>query len=171
MKKLIAMILAACMLLCLVGCGDKAPVETQAITEDALSAKQTEAKEPANMEKIYDLMAAQMPEMILMDETTMLNFCGIQAEDCVQVVAAICADGLITDEVWLIEAKDQDALDRLKALAETRLQMKGEESITYSPEQYAVVQEAKILTKGLYMAMIVSPDVDALEELFLDAVE
>lgn len=171
MKKWIAMILAACMLLCLVGCGKKAPAETQTDAGDALSTEQTEAKEPANMEKIYESMAAQMPEMLLMDETTMLNFCGIQAEDCVQVVAAICADGLITDEVWLIEAKDQAALDRLKALAETRLQMKGEESITYSPEQYAVVQEAKLLTNGLYMALIVSPDVDALEEIFLGAVE
>ena len=171
MKKLIAMILAASMLLCLGACGDKAPAETQAVTEDALSTEQTEAKDPANIEKIYESMAAQMPEMLLMDETTMLNFCGIQVEDCVQVVAAICADGLITDEVWLIEAKDQAALDRLKALAEARLQMKGEESITYSPEQYAVVQDAKILTKGLYMALIVSPDVDALEDIFLGAVE
>lgn len=171
MKQLTAMILTACMLLCLVACGAKSPAETQNATEDALSTAQTSAKEPANMEKLYELMAAQMPEMIRMDETTMLNFCGIQAEDCVQVVAAICADGLITDEVWLIEAKDQEALGRLKALAETRLQMKGEESITYSPEQYAVVQEAKVLTKDLYMALIVSPDVDTLEEIFLGAVE
>jgi hypothetical protein len=165
MKRLISIILAASMLLCLCGCGSEEPAQTQAPTE------QQAVTEPANMEKIYETMSAQMPEMILMDETTMLNFCGIQAEDCVQVVAAICADGLITDEVWLIEAKDQDALDRLKALAETRLQMKGEESITYSPEQYAVVQEAKILTDGLYMALIVSPDVEALETIFLTAVE
>ena len=164
MKRLTAMMLTASMLLCLWGCRADAPAETQA------PAATQESKAPANMEAIYEAMATQMPEMILMDETTMLNFCGIPADDCVQVVAAICADGLITDEVWLIEAKDGAALEKLKSLAETRLQMKGEESITYSPEQYAVVQEAKILTDGMYMALIVSPDVDALAEIFLNSI-
>lgn len=164
MKRLIVLLLAAVMLLSLGACGTKTPVETQA------PAAEQAAKEPADMEKIYESIAAQMPEMIQMDETTMLNFCGIQTDDCVQVVAAICADGLITDEIWLIEAKDAESLEKLKALAENRLQMKGEESITYSPEQYAVVQKAKILTDGMYMALIVSPDVDALAEIFLNAI-
>ena len=164
MKRMIAMILAACTLLCLSGCGSDAAVETEA------PAATQAVKAPADMAKIYEEMAQQMPEMILMDEDTMLNFCGIRAEDCVQVVAAICADGLITDEVWLIEARDAEALENLKKLAETRLQMKGEESITYSPEQYAVVQEAKILTDGMYMALIVSPDVDTLAEIFQNSI-
>ena len=164
MRRLISIILAASMLLCLCGCKSDVPAGTQPPVETE------EKKEPADMQALYETLAARMPEMILMDETTMLNFCGIQAGDCVQVVAAICADGLITDEVWLIEAKDAEALDRLKSLAETRLQMKGEESITYSPEQYAVVQKARILTEGLYMALIVSPDVDELAELVLAAI-
>ena len=160
MKRLFAMILAVVMLLSLVGCGSDINEETQPETLPQ------ESLAPADMEKIYEAMAEKMPEMIRMDETTMLNFCGIQAQDCVQVVAAICADGLITDEVWLIEAKDEAALERLKTLAESRLQMKGEESITYSPEQYEVVQKARVLTNGLYMALIVSPDVEALAEIF-----
>ena len=160
MKRLFAMILAVVMLLSLVGCGSDTNEETQPETLPQ------ESLAPADMEKIYEAMAEKMPEMIRMDETTMMNFCGIQAQDCVQVVAAICADGLITDEVWLIEAKDEAALERLKNLAESRLQMKGEESITYSPEQYEVVQKAQVLTNGLYMALIVSPDVEALAEIF-----
>lgn len=160
MKRMIAMILAVTMLLCLAGCQSETNPDTQP------SSVPQETNAPADMEKIYEAMAEKMPEMIRMDETTMLNFCGIQAADCVQVVAAICADGLITDEVWLIEAKDEAALERLKTLAENRLQAKGEESITYSPEQYEVVQKARILTNGLYMALIVSPDVDALADIF-----
>ena len=160
MKRMIAMILAAAMLLCLAGCKSETNPDTQP------SSVPQETNAPADMEKIYEAMAEKMPEMIRMDETTMLNFCGIQAADCVQVVAAICADGLITDEVWLIEAKDEAALERLKTLAENRLQAKGEDSITYSPEQYEVVQKAQILTNGLYMALIVSPDVDALADIF-----
>ena len=120
---------------------------------------------PADLQALYDTMAAQMPEMIVLDETMMLNFCGIAAEDCAQAVVATCANGLRTDELWLIQAVDEEALDRLQTLAETRLRIKGEESISYSPEQYAVVEKAQLYTSGLYLALIVSPDVDALAEI------
>ena len=99
----------------------------------------------------------------------MLNFCGIHAEDCAQAVVATCVDGLRTDELWLIEAADEAALENLKTLAETRLKQKGEESISYSPEQYAVVEKAQVIANGLYLAVIVSPDVDALVETYHNA--
>lgn len=161
MRSVLTLFLAITILLSMTGCSGQENQETEApvVTTEASAA-------PADMTAIYEEMQKTLPEMLLMDEVTMLNFCGIQAEDCVQVVAAICADGLITDEVWLIEAKDAEALERMVALAETRLQMKGEESVTYSPEQYAVVQQAKIVTDGLYMALIVSPDVETLAQIF-----
>lgn len=121
------------------------------------------AKE-VNMEELYHQVLETMPEMILIEDADMrLNLMGIQEDDCVQVVTAVCADGLRTDEVWLIEAKDAAALERIAAMAENRLFAKGEESITYSPEQYAIVQKAVTVTEGLYFALVVSPDVDALK--------
>ena len=159
MKRMIAMILAAAMLLCLAGCKSETNPDTQP------SSVPQETNAPADMEKIYEALAEKMPEMIRMDETTMLNFCGIQAADCVQVVAAICADGLITDEVWLIEAKDEAALERLKTLAENRLQAKGEDSITYSPEQNVIVKKSVVETVGRYVYFICSPDVEAMTDI------
>lgn len=121
------------------------------------------AKE-VNMEELYQQLLETMPEMILIEDADMrLNLMGIQEADCAQVVTAVCADGLRTDEVWLIEAKDAAALERIAAMAENRLFAKGEESITYSPEQYAIVQKAVTVTEGLYLALLVSPDVDALK--------
>ena len=98
-----------------------------------------------------------------MDETTMLNFLGIRAEDCRQAIAAVSNDGLRADEVWLIEAKDQQALDKLKTLAQTRLEAKADETVLYSPEQYAVVEKAELITQGMYLVLLVSPDVDTLK--------
>ena len=114
-------------------------------------------------------MVSQMPEMLVMDETMMLNFCGIEAEMCNQAVVAVCFDGLRADEIWLIEAKDADALEQRQTLANSRLERKGEESITYSPEQYEVVQKAEVITAGNYLAVIVSPDVQTLVEIFNEA--
>ena len=120
----------------------------------------------------FQQLLETMPDMILIEDADMrLNLMGIRSEDCAQVVTAVCADGLRTDEVWLIEAKDAAALERIAAMAENRLFAKGEESITYSPEQYAVVQKAVTVTEGLYFAMIVSPDVDALKAVVDAAVK
>ncbi len=167
MKRILTMILAAAMLVTVTGCGSE-PAATTAPADSTPAA--TQAAAPADMQSIYDSMTAHMPEMIKMDADMMLNFCGIASEDCVQAAAAICSDGLRTDEIWLIEARDEEALARVVALAETRLQMKGEESISYSPEQYAVVEKAQIITDGLYFALIVSPDVDTLAEIFNAAI-
>ena len=53
--------------------------------------------------------------------------------------------------------------NQTKKKKKNRLFAKGEESITYSPEQYAIVQKAVTVTEGLYFALVVSPDVDALK--------
>jgi hypothetical protein len=116
------------------------------------------------MASVYETLLETAPEMILIDDADLrLNLFGLRQEDCVQVITAVCADGLRTDEIWLIEAKDAAALERIAELAENRLFAKGEESITYSPEQYAIVQKAETVTKGLYFALLVSPDVESMK--------
>ena len=152
MKRYIALLLAL-LLLCLCGCGkENAPADIS-----------------IDVQSVYDSMVDTLPEMLPMDETMMLNFCGIKAEQCKQAVVAVCSDGLRADEIWLIEAKDAAALEELKSLADGRLTRKGEESITYSPEQYEVVQKAEVITAGNYLAVIVSPDVEKLAEIFNQA--
>jgi len=151
MKRFVAIIMAI-MLLCLTGCGG-----------ESVAAKDLD------MEGIHDSMVPEVPEMVVMDETMMLNFCGIKAEQCEQAVVAVCSDGLRADEVWLIEAVDASALAELQKLAEGRLTRKGEESITYSPEQYEIVKAAKVFTSGNYLAVIVSPDCENLMDIFNQA--
>lgn len=150
MKKLIALILAAAMILGMTACGG---------SEESAAAS-------VDLNAIYTEYQNTLPEMMVLDETTMLNFLGIQAADCTQVVAAVCANGLRTDEVWLIEAKDEAALERIAQLADTRLAAKADETISYSPDQYAVVEKAVVISNGLYFALLVSPDVDTLKATF-----
>ena len=155
MKRNICILLIACVLL-LVGCTPQTP-------------EQTEPAAVLDMQQIYLSFTPHMPEMISMDDAMLLNYCGVETVDCIQSVAAICSDGLRTDEIWLIEAKDAAAADKIAALAQSRLQAKAEESISYSPEQYAVVQKAQLLRSGNYLALIVSPQVETLSQLFKSA--
>lgn len=165
MKKL-TMILALVMLLsALAGCGSQtAPAETAAPEAPAVS------NEPAvlDLQAIYDSLTSieGTPEMLPLEPDMQFNFCGINPADCKFSIAAICSDGLRTDEIWLIEANDAEALARIQDAAQVRLHAKDEESISYSPEQNAVVKKAEMLTCGNYFALLVSPDVEAMAELF-----
>lgn len=146
-KSLISIVLILALTLCLVGCGAEKG-KTSATNMD--------------MQKVYEGFAKTLPEMTMMDSNMMKNFCGIAEEDCKQAVVGVSSDGLRADEIWLLEAKDEAAAENLEKLANTRLERKGEESITYSPEQYEIVKKAQVIRNGNYLALIVSPDVEAL---------
>jgi hypothetical protein len=151
MKKIVSFCLAVVLLLGAVGCG-----ETVA---------------QMDMQDLYGKLggAVAMPEMLELDAGLMLDYCGIRAEYVTQALVVICADSLRTDELWLLEAKDADSAKKLVSLAEKRLEKKGEESITYSPEQYAVVEKAQLLQLGNYVILLVSPDAAAMAQVVNEA--
>ena len=157
MKKIISVLLAAALLLSLAACGSSAP--------------SAPAKDPVDLNALYESFGSSLPEMWVLDQDMMLNMFGIKAEDCNQVITAIVSTGLEVDEIWLIEAKDADALTRLKAMAESRMTAKADETVDYLPDQYVFVEKGVILTEGLYLALIVSPDVDNLKADFEAAVK
>lgn len=155
MKRIVCFALAFALLLCLGACGDSAQP----------------AEKSLDLGAVYETYTATLPEMLLMEGDMRLNLMGVRAEDCVQVITAIASEGLRADEVWLIEAVDEAALERLEALAESRINAKKEEASFYSPDQYEICENAVIITDGLYMAVLVSPDVDSLESTFEEALK
>lgn len=154
MKRTIAILILAALLLS--ACGkEPAPAPT----------------EPVNLETVYVFASGLLPEMMTLEGETRLNFLGIDEALCDQVITAVCANGLMADEIWLVRAKDQAALDEIKTLAESRLEAKKQETESYLPEQYAIVKEAKLLTHDLYLALIVSPDAAEMQSAFESAVK
>lgn len=149
MKKVLSVILVLALMLCTTACGGKA--------EEAVK---------IDVNALYDGYSQYMPDMFFPDEDTMLNFLGINVEDCAQYKVAICAEGMRCDEIWLIEAKDEAALETLQQLARTRIEAKLDETVSYAPDQYVVVEKAVVLTEGNYLALLISPDVDALKAEF-----
>lgn len=149
MKKIISMLLALTLLLSLAACGGK--------QEEAVS---------IDVNALYESYSQYLPEMFTPDADTMLNFLGIRAEDCKQYKVAICAEGMRADEVWLIEARDEAALENLRQLAQTRIAAKLDETVSYVPDQYVIVEKAQVLENGLYLALLISPDVDAMKAGF-----
>lgn len=172
MKRTAILLIFALVLGAMTGCSGAAPAEQTTAPAESLPAESSPAEpQVLDLQAIYDdLTAAEnIPAMLALDADMQMMFCGIDPADCTQSIAAICENSLRADEIWLIEAVDEAALGRIREAAELRLTAKSEESITYSPEQYAIVQEAQIITSGNYFVLLVSPDVDMLAQMFRDA--
>ncbi len=148
MRKIIALLLAALTLLSLGACSGNKDETARDLTA------------------IYSQMETVLPEMSQLSQKKMLDMYGIRQEDCTEALVYVSSDGLLADEVWLIHAADQDALETLKAKAESRMQAKDDESVTYSPEQNKVVKDGRIIVDGLYLALLVTPDIQALVKAF-----
>lgn len=136
----------------------------------ACGAKGAPAKE-VELQNLYDSFSASLPDMMILDDAMRLNLMGVKDEYCNQVICSVVGFSLQADEIWLIEASDEDSLATLKTLAENRLRAKMEEASFYSPDQYAICEDGRIITNGLYLALIVSPDADAIEAAFKDAMK
>ena len=149
MKKIFVILLSACLLATLTACGGG-------------------EEKSMDMANTYEKLAqaVELPDMLELPEDLILDLCGINAEDVNQCRVVICEDSLRTDEIWLVEAKDEERAKAVEALAQNRLKAKAEESITYSPEQYAVVEKAQLIRTGRFVALLVSPDAEALAAAF-----
>ena len=135
-----------------------------------LSACGKSPEKEVDLQPVFNSLTEKMPEMLVLDETIRLNLLGISSADCRQVITAICADSVRADEIWLIQAKDTAALERIKALANTRVEAQAEVCESYSPDQYAIVKEAELVTSGLYLALLIGPDAAAMKETFVSAI-
>lgn len=118
-----------------------------------------ESQTPWDVQEIWNSVAAaeDFPEMIPVPENRLGYMFGIEPEDYTQEMIAVSADSLRADEIWLIEAVDEAAASRIEELAKVRLTQKEEETRSYAPEQYRIVQEAKLQLNGVRLIMIVSP--------------
>lgn len=171
MKKIIAFILTMLMLLSITACGgaDNTTGSTGSTNGNNDATKPTVAQ--LNLAETYTAITANanMPDMYNVTAEQMLDLYGIRAEYCSQAVVYLCVNSLRTDEIWLLEAKDAAAMETLKGLVNSRIEQKDAESITYSPEQNAVVKAAQIIEAGNYLVMIVSPDAAAIADAFRTA--
>ncbi len=147
MKKVIILLAV----LCLVLAGCAGPEKTNRALQDIY----------AEMEKTQVL-----PPMIQVDKDLALDFYGIDVSECTEYVMQMSSDSMLADEVILLRAKDQKTADELKALLDSRMEDKAAEAKGYSPEQYAIIQKGKVLQNGNDLALIVSPDVDKLTEIY-----
>lgn len=157
MKKYIYMILAAAMTLSLTACSggeDKkefADFSVQTAMEDMLS--QVPVDDP-----------------LTLVEGDMLDFFGISADSMEEFAAVTCANGISAQEIVLVKAVDEGKAETVAGQLTKRLEARAAELENYLPDEYAVVSECEVMQHGVYAAMIIHPEHEMMEELYMDYV-
>ena len=134
--------------------------------------ERSEATLSADLDALYEQLlgsAEDLPEMVAVPESKISKLFGLEPEDCNQLVISLCSESVRADEIWMIEAKDDSAADRAEALAEARLEQRRDEMKNYLPDQYAVLQQAKLVRRGRFVALFVSPEAADMADMFLNA--
>lgn len=157
MKRMIALVLAAvCLLVCVSACSAS---ETKEVDLSAVMAE---------IEEKVSLNADEMQE-ITKDELNI--YYGINTEDVKQVAAKINSTGIKADEIVMIEAVDADAAQRIKEKLDARYESKKSETISYLPDEYAVIEKCSVEMTGNYVTMLISPDAATMTEIFQNAIK
>ena len=100
------------------------------------------------------------------DAADLDRFYGIAAEDIADFAGGINNSGVDQEEIVLVKASNNDAADRVKTALENRLNAKMNETRSYNPEQYAIVEKCSVETDGLYVSLIISENARQMREIF-----
>jgi len=126
-----------------------------------------------DVEELLEQMAdeTKWDDMMSMNNKHLKNLYGIEEADVASFAGAMKTDGITADEVLILEAKDTETAEALVKKLQARLKAKSNEAKDYLPAQYRVIEEAEIVQKERYAVILVSPDVEALLELWAEAVK
>lgn len=153
MKKILAFLMLAVMLLTLTACGGSAPKAVN-----------------VNLSEVMTKFALG-GEMMSMTADDMLNMYGITAEDCKQFAASINTTGIKCDEIVLVEAVNADAAARVKTALDNRYQAKLNETENYLPDEFAIIKTCSVTANGNLVTMIVAPNAADLTKTLNDSLK
>ena len=133
-----------------------------------LAACGQESAERADLNALYTKLGdeLELPEMIPLSDKRLQSATGLDPAACPQLIAAICGEGMRVDEIWLVEAADEEAALAAQVLAQAHVAQVCAETQNYLPDQYALLCEAQLIREGRYVALIVSPDAKGMAETF-----
>lgn len=121
-----------------------------------------------NLSEVMDELEKQesLSDMMELDSSDLTDLYGISPEDVEQFEGKILSDGIHPDEIVFIKAKNFQAAARIQDALTNRWESKGNEAKDYNPDGYALIQKCGVRMDGNYVAMIVSPDYEALNSTY-----
>ena len=126
-----------------------------------------------NAEQLYGKMEELhlFPEMVRRGDDLIYDFYGIDPSQCVQLLDYVTEDGLIADEVFFAEMKDESYAKEAEQILRDVLSHQAETYRDYMPEEYEKLKNGRIVRNGASVLMIVSDYGEELYKVYTDAVK
>ena len=99
-------------------------------------------------------------------DNMLMSTYGIEADDVKSYAGIVDASGIRAAEVMLVEAKDADSAERVRAALQARLDNRRAQMKDYLPEVYATLEKSKVSVSGNYVALICDENQDKILSLY-----
>lgn len=157
MKKLIAMALTVVMALSVTACSG--------------GNDKTEVADFSVLAALQDMLnQVEFDDALILREEDMLDFFGIKAENMENFAAVTCSNGISAKEIVLVKAADEDNAQIVEEKLNNRLNSRAAEAENYLPDEYAIIKECEVQRHGVYVALIIHPEHEKLEDIYMDYV-
>ncbi len=150
-----------------------APTTTKKPTTTAAPTTTTKAPEKVDLSALANriIASAGVSGAMPLPKERLTDLYGIAQGDIASAGCFITMNGSFPEEAIMIEAKDGAAKGRITAALNTRLADVLVQAENYDAENYALAKQCKVISKGNYVALFVSPKHAAMESAFLGAVK
>jgi len=130
--------------------------------------KPAELPEPDVAQLADDMFAAvELEDELMSIDTTIMGNLYEYDEECIAEAAVYTSSTMSTpEEVAVFKAADADSVEYVEEMVKLRLQNLEFSYEDYQPLEMPKIENAKIVTKGLYTAFIVCADPAPAEEVF-----
>ena len=108
----------------------------------------------------------EFTDMMDVTDNMLMSTYGIEAEDVTSYAGIVDASGIRAAEVMLVEAKDADSAEKVRAALQTRLDNRRAQMKDYLPEVYATLEKSKVSVSGNYVALICDENQDKILSLY-----
>ncbi len=95
---------------------------------------------------------------------------GLSSTDYEGVLLYTSVSGMSADEILLVKVKDRSQLEELTEKIEERRESRINDFSGYAPEEAAVMENAELITKGLYVLFLPYSEADEVKQAFLTAI-
>ncbi len=150
-----------------------APTTTTKPTTTAAPTTTTKAPEKVDLSALSKkiISSAGVEGAMPLPKERLTDLYGIAQSDVASAGCFITMNGSFPEEAVMVEAKDGAAKGRIVSALNTRLADVLVQAENYDAENYALAKQCKVITKGNYVALFVSPKHAAMESAFLAAVK
>lgn len=119
-------------------------------------------KATLSMPEIYGEITAsdviELPAMMEINDARLLDLFGIDASLLDERAAYMAEVFPASDEILLFKAKTEDDAKTLVERLEAHRLQKANEMDGYLPDQYALINQAEVVRKGVYVHLVISAD-------------